>query len=149
MLEKFNQQNFKELQLKTSNLQLSDEYAMILVVDLQQITQALSYMQTFNENMPRLTELQNHKFNTFVITKDNFDIFYRTKGLDEYLKFFKKTILQKFNSVLLLQTPWFRRVVKAIWILFLCLVIGFPLYILSVRYNLFGLYGGMPSLKGD
>jgi hypothetical protein len=63
---------------------------MILVVDLQQVTQALSYMQTFNENMPRLTELQNHKFNTFVITKDNFDIFYRTKGLDEYLKFFEK-----------------------------------------------------------
>jgi tetratricopeptide (TPR) repeat protein len=90
VLEKFNQQNFKELQLKTSNLQLNDEYAMILVVDLQQVTQALSYMQTFNENMPRLTELQNHKFNTFVITKDNFDIFYRTKGLDEYLKFFEK-----------------------------------------------------------
>src|SRR5688572_22060865 len=59
----------------------------------------------------------------------------------------KKTILQKFNNLLLLQNPWFKKIVKAIWILFLCLVIGFPLYILSVRYNIFGLYGGMPSLK--
>jgi penicillin-binding protein 1A len=59
----------------------------------------------------------------------------------------KKTILRKFNDILLLQTPWFKKVVKAIWILFLCLVIGFPLYILSVRYNVFGLYGDMPSLK--
>jgi hypothetical protein len=39
--------------------------------------------------MSSLTELGNHKFDTFVITKDNFDIFYRTKGLDEYLKFFE------------------------------------------------------------
>lgn len=90
MLERFNKENFKDQQLKTSNLQLNDEYAMILVVDLERISQALEYMQTFNQNLPRLTELQNHKFNTFVITKDNFDIFYRTKGLDEYLKFFEK-----------------------------------------------------------
>jgi hypothetical protein len=90
VLERFNQANFKEQQLKTSNLQLNDEYSMILVVDLQRISEALEYMQTFNENMTTLTELRNHKFNTFVITKDNFDIFYRTKGLDEYLKFFEK-----------------------------------------------------------
>jgi tetratricopeptide (TPR) repeat protein len=89
-LERFNQANFKEQQLKTSNLQLNDEYSMILVLDLERISEALQYMQSFNENMSSLTELGNHKFDTFVITKDNFDIFYRTKGLDEYLKFYEK-----------------------------------------------------------
>ncbi|RAW03344.1 transglycosylase domain-containing protein [Pseudochryseolinea flava] len=59
----------------------------------------------------------------------------------------KKTILQKFNDALLLHRPWFKKTVKVIWILFLCIAIGFPLYILSVRYNMFGLYGEMPSLK--
>jgi hypothetical protein len=90
VLEKFNADNFKELQLKTSNLVLNDEYTLTLVADLPIVNKALAYMQTFNGKLSTLAELRNHKFNIFVITKDNFDIFYRTKGLDEYLKFFEK-----------------------------------------------------------
>jgi outer membrane protein assembly factor BamD (BamD/ComL family) len=89
-LEKFNQANFKDLLLKTSNLILNDEYALTMVSDLPRVTSAIEYAQTFNTRVSTLTGLQNHKFDTFVITKDNFDIFYRTKGLDEYIQFFKK-----------------------------------------------------------
>jgi penicillin-binding protein 1A len=59
----------------------------------------------------------------------------------------KKTITQKINKVLLFQKPWFRKIVAGIWIAFLCFVLGFPLYVLSVSNDLFGLFGGMPSLK--
>jgi penicillin-binding protein 1A len=59
----------------------------------------------------------------------------------------KKTTLQKINKVLLIRKPWFRKVVKGIWIFFLCVVLGFPLYVWSVSNDLFGLFGGMPSLK--
>jgi penicillin-binding protein 1A len=59
----------------------------------------------------------------------------------------KGTITQKINKVLLFQRPWFRKIVKGIWIAFFCLVIGFPLYVFSVSIDLFGLFGGMPSLK--
>lgn len=90
MLERFNEANFKELKLKTSNLVLNDEYILTLVDELPRVSAALEYKQTFNEKLPTLTELRNHKFHSFVITKDNFDIFYRTKGLDEYLKFFER-----------------------------------------------------------
>jgi len=89
-LEKFNQQYFNELKLKTSNLVLSDDYTLTLVADLPRISSALEYVKTFNEKLSTLSELRNHKFHSFVITKDNFDIFYRTKGLDEYLQFFEK-----------------------------------------------------------
>lgn len=89
-LESFNRDNFKELMLKTSNLGLNEEYTMTLVVELPRISSAIEYMQTFNEKLSTLSELRNHKFHSFVITKDNFDIFYRTKGLDEYLQFFEK-----------------------------------------------------------
>jgi penicillin-binding protein 1A len=58
----------------------------------------------------------------------------------------KKTTLQKFNSILLIQKPWFKKAIKGIWIAFICIVIGFPLYIYSVLL-LPGLFGGMPSLK--
>ena len=89
-LEKFNQSYFSELKLKTSNLVLSDDYTLTLVADLPRISSALEYIKTFNEKLSTLSELRNHKFHSFVITKDNFDIFYRTKGLDEYLQFFEK-----------------------------------------------------------
>jgi tetratricopeptide (TPR) repeat protein len=89
-LEKFNQLYFGELKLKTSNLVLNDDYTLTLVADLPRISSALEYIKTFNEKLSGLSELRNHKFHSFVITKDNFDIFYRTKGLDEYLQFFEK-----------------------------------------------------------
>jgi tetratricopeptide (TPR) repeat protein len=90
VLEKFNSQYFKELRLKTSNLALNDDYLITLVAELPRISSAIEYTQTFSEKLPSITELRNHKFHNFVITKDNFDIFYRTKGLDEYIYFFEK-----------------------------------------------------------
>ncbi|HYG18391.1 MAG TPA: transglycosylase domain-containing protein, partial [Ohtaekwangia sp.] len=59
----------------------------------------------------------------------------------------KKTTRRKFNNVLLIQRPWFKKVIKGIWILFLCFIIAFPIYIYSVKIDLFGLFGGMPSLR--
>lgn len=59
----------------------------------------------------------------------------------------KKITRQKVGSLLLSQRPLFRKLVKGIWIFFLCLVLGFPLYVYSVSIDLFGLFGGMPSLK--
>ena len=59
----------------------------------------------------------------------------------------KKTISRKIHNALGLKHPWFKRTVKIIWILFFCFILGFPLYIYSVSIDLFGLFGGMPSLK--
>jgi hypothetical protein len=89
-LEKFNNSYFRDLKLKTSNLELNDDYIITLVTDLPRVSSAIEYVRTFNEKLPGIPELRNHKFNNFVITKDNFDIFYRTKGLDEYIYFFEK-----------------------------------------------------------
>jgi hypothetical protein len=51
---------------------------------------AMEYYRAFTEKQQTNAELKNHKFNIFVITKDNFDIFYRIQGLDEYKQFFEK-----------------------------------------------------------
>ncbi len=89
-LESFNKSHFSQSGLKTSHLELNDEYALTFVSDLQDKKTAMDYFQTFSENAKDIAALRNHKFDNFVITKDNFDIFYRTKGLNEYLRFFKK-----------------------------------------------------------
>jgi penicillin-binding protein 1A len=59
----------------------------------------------------------------------------------------KKTIQQKISNLFLIQTPWFRKIVMGIWIIFLSLILGVPIYVYSVKIDLFGLFGGMPSLK--
>jgi penicillin-binding protein 1A len=60
---------------------------------------------------------------------------------------FKKTITRKLHSLLAIEKPWFRKVTKAIWILFFSFVIGVPLYVYTVSIDLFGLYGPMPNLR--
>jgi penicillin-binding protein 1A len=57
-----------------------------------------------------------------------------------------ETIKQKVQRLLSIKKPWIRKGIKFTWILFLCIILGFPFYIFTVRINLFGLYGGMPSL---
>jgi tetratricopeptide (TPR) repeat protein len=89
-LEKFNNDYFRDLKLTTSNMVFNGENTMTLVDGIPRVSSAIEYAKTFNEKLATLTELRNHKFHSFVITKDNFDILYRTKGLDEYLQFFEK-----------------------------------------------------------
>jgi penicillin-binding protein 1A len=56
-------------------------------------------------------------------------------------------MVEKLKRILLLEHRWFSKTIKAIWIFFFCLVVGLPLYVYAVRVDLFGLFGGMPSLK--
>lgn len=94
-LESLNNNYFKALNLKTSHLVLNDGFALTFVSDLPDKKAAMEYFQTFSENQQGIAELRNHKFDNFVITKENFDIFYRTKGLNEYLRFFEKNYQTK------------------------------------------------------
>lgn len=89
-LEQFNANNFKDSKLKVSTLILNDTYTLTLVSDLDGLAPAKEYYKSFNEKRNTLSGLKNYKFSYFVITKDNFDIFYRTKGIDEYTRFFEK-----------------------------------------------------------
>lgn len=94
-LEYFNESHFGQLKLKTSHLVLNDQLAITFVSDLETREAAVAYFQSFVENLPAIPDLGNHKFDNFVITKENFDIFYRTKGLNEYLRFFEKNYQTK------------------------------------------------------
>jgi tetratricopeptide (TPR) repeat protein len=89
-LEQFNTTNFNDSKLKVSNLILNDMYTLTLVSDLTGLVASKEYYKSFSEKRDSLSGLKNYKFSYFVITKDNFDIFYRTKGIDEYTRFFEK-----------------------------------------------------------
>ena len=57
-----------------------------------------------------------------------------------------ETIKKKISKLLSIKKPWVRTSIKVCWIFFLFVVVGFPLYIFTVRVDLFGLFGAMPPL---
>jgi penicillin-binding protein 1A len=56
------------------------------------------------------------------------------------------TIKNKINDLLAVRRPWFKKVIAWCWILFFSFLLGLPLYVYTVKIDLFGLFGGMPSL---
>src|SRR5690606_17286744 len=56
-----------------------------------------------------------------------------------------RTTRKKIRNPLLKQNRWFKRAVKAVWILFFCIALGVPLYVYMVKIDLFGLFGGLPD----
>jgi len=58
-----------------------------------------------------------------------------------------ETIKSKINKLLKTEKPWIPKAIKLLWIGFLCVILGFPLYLFTVNINLFGMYGEMPSLR--
>lgn len=57
-----------------------------------------------------------------------------------------KTIKSKIKHFLQLRYPWLPKARKWTWIAFIVLMLGLPLYVLTVSIDLFGLFGGMPSI---
>ncbi|MFM8349293.1 MAG: transglycosylase domain-containing protein [Bacteroidota bacterium] len=57
-----------------------------------------------------------------------------------------ETTKDKLKGFLHIKKDWIPNTIRYVWYGFLCLLIGLPLFILSVQIDLFGLYGGMPSL---
>jgi tetratricopeptide (TPR) repeat protein len=90
LIDSFNALNFEEEDLKSGNLILNGEYSMVLINEFTDKAEAEAYYNLINRDDSPLTDYSTYKLYNFVITKDNFQILYQTKGLQEYLNFFKK-----------------------------------------------------------
>jgi len=58
-----------------------------------------------------------------------------------------KTTKSKFKALLRQRRPWIPKAIKYLWIVFLAFMLGLPIYVFTVSIDLFGLFGGMPSLR--
>src|SRR6478736_1436016 len=58
-----------------------------------------------------------------------------------------ETIKQKISKWLNIERPWFRQVIKYTWIIFISILLAIPLYLFTVKIDLFGLFGGMPNIR--
>ncbi len=89
-LDQFSNTHWKDAKLTTSNLALNDESIVTMVVEFPDREMALGYFDKFLAQLSKVKPFANYKFYNFVITKENFQLFYRTKALDEYLTFFDR-----------------------------------------------------------
>ncbi|MEP5611831.1 MAG: tetratricopeptide repeat protein [Cyclobacteriaceae bacterium] len=89
MVDKFlKDNNFSTL--KTGNLILDQKKSMLLVNDFPGKGSAEGFSKMFKENISLSDTFKGEKIELFVITEDNFDIFYKTKDVSAYLNFFEK-----------------------------------------------------------
>ncbi len=75
--------------LKTGNLILSDEKSMLLVNDFTERQNAQEFLSQFTDQVSLKEQFKGERFDIFVITEDNFNIFYKTKDVSAYLNFFE------------------------------------------------------------
>lgn len=80
--------------LSSGNLILDDRNAMIMINDFADRDRSEAFLKKFDNDLQLNDTHKGEKIYNFVISEDNFDIFYRTKDLSAYLNFFEKHYLK-------------------------------------------------------
>ena len=91
--DQFNQERYPDERLTSSTLIFEKDQAMVLVQEFINKSDALSYYQALQQE-GLLDDYSSEDFSTFVITSENFEIFYKTKDLSGYLSFFNNFYLE-------------------------------------------------------
>ncbi len=89
-VEKFNDVFYRGKKLETTNLIFNEQYSLTFAGNLANKKDAIDYLDHFKSTVMKGKPFLTLNFHSFVITKDNFNIFYRNKALDEYLSFFDR-----------------------------------------------------------
>ena len=76
--------------LKTGTLILDQTKSMILVNDFPGKGTAQSFANLFNQKISLTDLFKGEKIEVFIITEDNFKVFYQSKDISAYLNFFEK-----------------------------------------------------------
>ena len=86
-VQRFYKSEFPRKKLSTANLILDSKYSIIMVNEFPNKEEAQVFYDVFQKSAV-LDQFKQGDFSVFTITKDNFKIFYETKELDSYMKFF-------------------------------------------------------------
>ena len=90
LIENFINEKYGDQNLKTGNLTLNEGFSIVLINKFETKDEAMKFYDDFNKSDIQLPEDENIPFENFVITEDNFQIFFQTKKSEDYLKFFEQ-----------------------------------------------------------
>ncbi len=86
----FNGNFFSLANLAVSDALLDNNYQMISIKYFDDMPSAVNYFKTFKSDIGQLKEINSKGFSLFVISYENFAVFYNQKKVEDYLDFFTK-----------------------------------------------------------
>ncbi|RYF88806.1 MAG: tetratricopeptide repeat protein, partial [Chitinophagaceae bacterium] len=86
----FNEANYSIDKLKSSDIALNDSTVMMSVKEFKNDKAALLYLDRMKGKFSPLEEIPGSRYKMFVISNENFPIFYKSKNIGEYMAFFRK-----------------------------------------------------------
>lgn len=86
----FNKVNFSLSSLKVNSVIYKNEVFMVTVKDFKDAAEAVTYYKAFTSNKDKLADLNAKQFPCFIISFDNYPVFYKDKDTEGYLKFAKE-----------------------------------------------------------
>jgi tetratricopeptide (TPR) repeat protein len=89
-ISNFNSKYYSKKPLNVSNIFIDPNNQLIIVKKLKGYDDALDYYKSFKLNKEQLTDIQQKGYPYFLISKENFVLFYKNKDINGYPKFFKK-----------------------------------------------------------
>ena len=90
-LSDFNAKNYDIDDLQVNSLLLDDNFEMVTVGNFENGDKAVKYFNGINESKYIFARLENTgDFFDFIISVDNYPVFYKSKNIQQYLSFFQK-----------------------------------------------------------
>ncbi len=89
-IEDFAKKFYPNENLNAGNLVFNDAYSMILLSEFKDKKMAESFYNKFNSDLSPLNNFSSLSFDSYIISKDNFQIFYQGKEPDSYNQFFEE-----------------------------------------------------------
>ncbi|HPX34030.1 MAG TPA: tetratricopeptide repeat protein [Bacteroidales bacterium] len=93
-LSDFNANNFRLSQLKINSIVFDNDLQLVTVGNFENAEKAMVYYNSVLNNDYITSPLEGTDTSFFVITTDNYPLFYREKEIQGYMKFFERTYLE-------------------------------------------------------
>ncbi|MGB4122726.1 MAG: hypothetical protein WBK40_00790, partial [Bacteroidales bacterium] len=90
----FNANNFRLSQLKINSIVFDNDLQLVTVGNFENAEKAMVYYNSVLNNDYITSPLEGTDTSFFVITTDNYPLFYREKEIQGYMKFFERTYLE-------------------------------------------------------
>jgi hypothetical protein len=91
----FNLDNYDEADFIVSAVDFNDEMKMITVKSQNTKEESMSYFNDVKSQENIFKNIADTDIEQFIITADNFTLFFKEKDFDKYFKFFKKYYLKE------------------------------------------------------
>ena len=89
LTDQYLQETYPEVQLNVGNLVFNSEQSILLINKFEDRKEAKAFIERYNKGNKIKEALGKNEVTSFIITEDNFQLFYQSKRLDDYLNFYK------------------------------------------------------------